>query len=84
MRVKKEQERKKEKNKSDEKREKHERRIKNACFQIGICKQPSTKDKVLSNDAKKLLTRWQVYQFVIISKVKWKSECQVHKDFACT
>jgi len=28
--------------------------------------------------------RWQVYQFVTSSKVKWKFECRVHKDFVCT
>ena len=32
------------------------------CFKIGICKQPSTKNKVPNNGTNNLLTRWQVHQ----------------------
>ena len=31
-----------------------------------------------------LLTHWQVHQIFLSNKVKWKSECRVHKDFVCT
>jgi len=44
-------------------------KIKTDCFKIGICKQPSTKNKVSDNNTKNLLTHWKVHQIVSSSKV---------------
>ena len=42
------------------------------------------REKNEKHKGRRMLTRWQVYQFVTSNKIKRKSECQFYINFVCT